>query len=377
MCGYHVADAAGRFESPIICDPPPPQHKLDGSLISSELIHASAAARRLAAAALLAVSAAVATEIEPGCLAPVLQDPRIRFRRSLGVTRSSVSGSMSCGYRHCASPPPASMNDWLAEQIGLRERRLNTGEAALITRPAYSPTVPSARCATGKTAHPQVWLISSAVSEWSTQSGQELAGILGAAREWVHGGVSNAASHLMPSAGRPNKRRGSTVVLGPWDVGACVVTYERLPGLPVKRLHVVARAEPITEEAVRGFIRAIEAVLATGDRFTILWDVRETGLGSVVAARAHLNTGLQWLGPKGSPRSDMLDARIVAHALLLSSGIQRTFVRFVTALTKPPMPLYIGGAADGAAALDFARTHSLRAASETPSNKRRRWRKSA
>ena len=332
----------------------------------------------LATAALLAVSACQATEIEPGCLAPL--------SRILGFASSPQprcdeilrGGSMSADINTAASPPPASMNDWLAEQIeGARAAaEYWRGGAHNAARLLADGTLGAVRYwQDGASA--SFGLISSAVSERSTQSGQELAGILGAAREWVHGGVSNAASHLMPSAGRPNKRRGSTVVLGPWDVGACVVTYERLPGLPVKRLHVVARAEPITEEAVRGFIRAIEAVLATGDRFTILWDVRETGLGSVVAARAHLNTGLQWLGPKGSPRSDMLDARIVAHALLLSSGIQRTFVRFVTALTKPPMPLYIGGAADGAAALDFARTHSLRAASETPSNKRRRWRKSA
>ena len=109
---------------------------------------------------------------------------------------------------------------------------------------------------------------------------------------------------------------------------------------------------------MQGFIRAIEAVLATGERFTVLWDVRATGLGSVVAARQHLNTGLQWLGAKGSPRSAMLDERILAHALLVSSGIPRTFVRFVTALTKPPMPVYVGGAHDGAAALAFAREHS-------------------
>lgn len=132
----------------------------------------------------------------------------------------------------------------------------------------------------------------------------------------------------------------------PVDFGFGTLKLERLTGLPVPRMTLSWRKDKIDTAGVRQMLAAIDAVLDTGERLFVLFDARSCTLPSA----AHRKLVTLWSREKW----DLLEERVHAFAVLLTSMMIRSTVNMMLSVGKPTQPH--GVFAKEADALAFART---------------------
>jgi hypothetical protein len=111
----------------------------------------------------------------------------------------------------------------------------------------------------------------------------------------------------------------------------CDVTFEQYPELAMPRLNLRAtKGSSIDDAGMAEVLAFLDTVLARGEGFTILWDVRN----APVPSRKQINLALDWI----SINSELLDTRLQGIAVCLSSLVIRSVVQLVLSVCQPPQP---------------------------------------
>lgn len=157
--------------------------------------------------------------------------------------------------------------------------------------------------------------------------------------------VPEASSHV-PVVGLP-PRLNRRPLDEPLGFGFATLTLERPSQLPLPRLVIRSVKAPIDDAGLVSLLAAMNELLACGEPFTVLFDVRQCTLPS----REQIKIGKKWNKANG----DALDALLQGIVVLVASSAVRVLANSLLSVSKPPQPARI--VSNEASALNFAREH--------------------
>ena len=153
---------------------------------------------------------------------------------------------------------------------------------------------------------------------------------------------SATAATVNPSV--PPTRLGP--LFPPIDFGFGTLTFECLAELHLPRMTLRFRKAPIDAAGIQQMLGGVDAVLATGERFFVLFDVRSCSVPSA----SHRKACAVW--SRDLEKWNALEERVSGIAFLLTSMLMRSTVNMMLSLAKPVQPNAVF--ANEADALKFA-----------------------